>query len=734
MKNVPFNACDGATPYVFISYAHSDSADVYPLIRALHESGFPVWYDGGIEAGDDWANKVAASLAKAKLCLLFATPQSVTRDNVLREVVFAEEHGIPVTVIRLGLSELPDSFSAHLRGAESFHIGECRTYRDFVARTEPGLAAAGVKAEGSGDRGSAPDILKKRIRPAGKSRRTGTIFLVSGILLGLALTALLLAKLLFAEVPVVVGEEAEGGTRRIEASGFTVSVGVDYSDEYPYGVVFSQDREGLTLKFFPVVLTKSLGPERELITVPGIVGDLISEGAGKLVAVGMKRFTVFPELDDEHEKSEITYQSIPEGLRVSKENVMELNVATDGGTIEAEIEGKLLTITGTDPVEVDFDLLPDVIPDLPEPVPEDTVDETSVLGRLGLGGRKLTEITELYVYGNTLRETPTGAYYNRRRGQDTMWIPEDGQFLISEAFEGMSELGALKGLTSLSLVGAALKDLSAISSLAELTYLDVSGNRGIDLTELRNFPKLTVLNIAWTDAYQVALLSNFPELKTVYADSSMREGFNAASDLHFEVIYLDAYVTTREELLEALTGENVHNIYIAPDSNLVLREEYDLTVREDVFVTGTPSRIMNAGKLTVCGTWELGLADFENVGTVIVKAGGSYAGGMGCTMNYGTFLVEKGGFHSLERGQGFKQYQGLYENDGVAVLYNGGNLNWTGGRIVNRGTFMLDASFRGAAYATELDIDFSEVEGEPVTECSAEELEKYLLKYGKEKD
>lgn len=40
----PFPAYKGDEPYVFVSYAHDDSSQVYPEITRLHDQGFNVWY------------------------------------------------------------------------------------------------------------------------------------------------------------------------------------------------------------------------------------------------------------------------------------------------------------------------------------------------------------------------------------------------------------------------------------------------------------------------------------------------------------------------------------------------------------------------------------------------------------------------------------------------------------------------------------------------------------------
>jgi len=729
MPNPPLSAYTGTDPYVFISYAHRDSDDVYPLIRALASTGVPVWYDEGIEAGNEWAQKVADSLEKAHLCLLFATPTSVTRDNVLREVIYAEEHAIPVVVCRLGLDELSGNFAAHLKGAESFDIKNCRTYGDFVNKLKQPLEAAGVAsaastpasvAHGAPDAG-APRLLRKKIRLRETKRRGRGIAIPAVILAVLGVMALLAYKLLFPEVPAVVGENAADGVSLVEQAGFVCTVGVDYSDEYPYGVIFSQDREGRTLRLFPVVLTQSLGPERDLVAVPGVVGDEISVGAGKLVDVGMKKFTVLPVIDEEHEKAEITAQSIPEGLRVSRENVMDLTVATDGGEILILVGDRELTIYGTEPVTVDYDTLPAAGSGNNGPA---EITAGYILSKLGLAGHRASEVNELYMYGKSVRAERLDAYYMFRNDRNEVYLPAEKSWYAVEHVEGLDKLEAFTNLTSLALVGVGLSSLDALGGQEALERLDVSANRGIDLSGLYRFPKLTELNIAWTDFGNVELLAALPALKTVYADSSMRGNFAEAGDLPFEVIYLDTYVTTREELLAALEDEGVYCIYI--DGNLVLREEYELTVRADVYVTGLQSRVMNSGTLSIYGSWSMGMTDFENLGTVYIKNGGSYVGGMGGTQNYGHFIVESGGFHSLERGQRFRQFDGLYQNDGVAVLYNGGNLSWTGGRIVNHGTFMLEFTGRGATYAKDVDIDFANIEGDPITECSMEELEVFL--------
>ena len=55
----PFEAYSGDEPYVFISYAHKDSEFVFDEISMLHDAGYNIWYDEGIEASNEWPEEIA---------------------------------------------------------------------------------------------------------------------------------------------------------------------------------------------------------------------------------------------------------------------------------------------------------------------------------------------------------------------------------------------------------------------------------------------------------------------------------------------------------------------------------------------------------------------------------------------------------------------------------------------------------------------------------------------------
>ena len=82
-------AYEGNEPYIFISYAHKDSDKVIPMIQALQDRGFRVWFDAGIEAGSEWPAYIAMHLSNCGCFIPFLTPNYMASDNCRQEIYFA---------------------------------------------------------------------------------------------------------------------------------------------------------------------------------------------------------------------------------------------------------------------------------------------------------------------------------------------------------------------------------------------------------------------------------------------------------------------------------------------------------------------------------------------------------------------------------------------------------------------------------------------------------------------
>jgi adenylate cyclase len=83
---------------VFVSYARSDKARVAPLVAAIEEQGWSVWWDPAIAPGQEFDRQIAAELSAATAVLVVWTPQSVDSRWVRGEAREAADRGILVPV------------------------------------------------------------------------------------------------------------------------------------------------------------------------------------------------------------------------------------------------------------------------------------------------------------------------------------------------------------------------------------------------------------------------------------------------------------------------------------------------------------------------------------------------------------------------------------------------------------------------------------------------------------
>ena len=97
----------GNEPYVFVSYAHADEAEVMAEMSLLQGMGVHLWYDDGIAPGSAWREEIAQSLANAGCMLFFVTRNSVRSRHCLQETNFSHTKGVRILAIHLEPVEMP---------------------------------------------------------------------------------------------------------------------------------------------------------------------------------------------------------------------------------------------------------------------------------------------------------------------------------------------------------------------------------------------------------------------------------------------------------------------------------------------------------------------------------------------------------------------------------------------------------------------------------------------------
>lgn len=101
MQPNEMSAYKGDKPYIFVSYAHKDAKVVIPLIKALQDAGYRIWFDLGIEVGTEWSNNIANHLRDSSAFLFFTSQNSVQSENCLDEVAFAKSHNKSAVLVYL---------------------------------------------------------------------------------------------------------------------------------------------------------------------------------------------------------------------------------------------------------------------------------------------------------------------------------------------------------------------------------------------------------------------------------------------------------------------------------------------------------------------------------------------------------------------------------------------------------------------------------------------------------
>ena len=154
----PFPA-DEEKPYAFVSYSHKDRDRVFPVIKDLYERGYRLWYDEGLEIGEEYYATLKKHVKECAVFLLMASAQSAKSEYINQhEIPQAKEFRRPFVVCRLGPDVhfegldlkaypggTPDELPRILSGVKGYACGEKRTARGHQVRIS--LLSAGRDQE-----------------------------------------------------------------------------------------------------------------------------------------------------------------------------------------------------------------------------------------------------------------------------------------------------------------------------------------------------------------------------------------------------------------------------------------------------------------------------------------------------------------------------------------------------------------------------------------------------------
>ena len=88
-----FEAYTGTEPYLFVSYSHRDTKKVYPILDALYDRKYRIWYDESCENGNDFREELRERIKNSEAVILFVSAASMASPFCGMEIIVARENG-----------------------------------------------------------------------------------------------------------------------------------------------------------------------------------------------------------------------------------------------------------------------------------------------------------------------------------------------------------------------------------------------------------------------------------------------------------------------------------------------------------------------------------------------------------------------------------------------------------------------------------------------------------------
>ncbi|MET0545563.1 MAG: toll/interleukin-1 receptor domain-containing protein [Caulobacterales bacterium] len=138
---------------IFLSYSHIDRVRAEPIVRALTDAGYSVFWDQSTPSGDDWNAMIRDALHSARACVVLWSKASVDSRNVIHEATIALDADklVPAMLEPLAAEDFPMGFYT----VQALDLsGLVQTERDMAALVAAVKAKIGAPL--------APAIFSKR--------------------------------------------------------------------------------------------------------------------------------------------------------------------------------------------------------------------------------------------------------------------------------------------------------------------------------------------------------------------------------------------------------------------------------------------------------------------------------------------------------------------------------------------------------------------------------------------
>ena len=158
-----FEAYTGKEPYLFVSYSHRDTAKVYPILDALYDRKYRLWYDESCETGNDFRDELRERIEGSEAVLLFVSESSMSSPFCGMEIIVARENGKRLYPIYLDNAAVPPAFqillaNTHHGSSDNMDKLIKSMVRDLPAVTMDRLTTEGVVLKKCEDNGKTIEV------------------------------------------------------------------------------------------------------------------------------------------------------------------------------------------------------------------------------------------------------------------------------------------------------------------------------------------------------------------------------------------------------------------------------------------------------------------------------------------------------------------------------------------------------------------------------------------------
>ena len=132
---------EGDEPYLFVSYSHRDTDEVYPFLKRLELEKFRIWYDDTMETGEDFREELRSKIEGCRAMLLFVSNHAMNSKYCCMEIItaFANKKKILPIYVNEKDVKIPPALDMILTNLQHVNIGMGEGIEKAVTRLLPSI-------------------------------------------------------------------------------------------------------------------------------------------------------------------------------------------------------------------------------------------------------------------------------------------------------------------------------------------------------------------------------------------------------------------------------------------------------------------------------------------------------------------------------------------------------------------------------------------------------------------